>query len=83
MRTAVILVATAAALVSCKKDRVCECTIQQEGSADKYTYSRTMVDAGYKTAFYACVHTKETRTEKSFYTGNDTTITTDSYCELK
>ena len=64
--------------ISCKKDRVCECTEQVDGASQKYKYTVTMHDVGLRRAYNACVHTKE------LYKINDSTeIEVDIYCELK
>jgi hypothetical protein len=67
LSTSVIAVA-AVLLVSCKKDRVCECTVG--GSVNKRTFN----DAGKRQAKDACT---------SFTYGNANGTSTKVECELK
>jgi hypothetical protein len=71
------------AIISCKKDRVCNCKDYTEIKSSSGTlatskdYKYTIKDAGYKTAYYHCTHTKETDTL------GGSTITRDINCSLE
>ena len=52
----------AIALISCKKDRVCECT-ENLGGGSTYTSSSTLVDVSKSAAKANCVSTKSYSTD--------------------
>jgi hypothetical protein len=86
MKKSLILLTLIGGLYSCKKDRVCSCkqvtdvydnTTGVKTATNIVDQDYTMTEVGYKTAFNACVHTKNT----DIY-GN-TRLETDMNCELK
>jgi len=81
MKKTLLIVAVAGlAMVACKKDRVCSCKYYETtNGANAYSsdYSVTYNDVSRKTAFNACVHSKQTVT-----TGT-VVVETDINCELK
>ncbi|MGE0567379.1 MAG: hypothetical protein AB7O73_05475 [Bacteroidia bacterium] len=83
MKKLIVLSAIGLAILSCKKDRVCSCKDYTEVKSSTGTlatsndYKYTIKDAGYKTAYYHCTHTKTSDTL------GGATITNDLNCSLE
>jgi hypothetical protein len=89
MKKILIIVAVAGlAMVACKKDRECSCKTYSTlngANATSFDQKYTMKDVSRRTAFNACIHSKESYTT-SVYTGSTVTTGTvdvDYNCELK
>lgn len=84
MKKFILLPAFVLAFASCKKDRVCVCTVSQtttnpsgtHGSVE--TYKITYVDARKKHAKLACAHIRSTDA-----VSQNVTISSDSDCKLE
>ncbi len=75
-------------IVACKKDRVCSCktyTTYNGAGATSTDQETTLKDVSRKTAFNACIHSKQTYTTSAFTGTVSSTVTVDRdiNCELK